>query len=92
MVGNANSGRRQEKPFREALMMELAEAGSNHKALRAVARMLLANAQEGKLDAIKELADRVDGKVPQGVIGGGDDDPAIQLVTRIERAIVRPTD
>lgn len=88
MAGNANSGRRQEKPFRDALMMELAAAGPDHKALRSVARKLLTAAEEGKMDAIKELADRVDGKVPQAVIGGGDDDPAINMVHRIERVIV----
>lgn len=51
---------------------------------------LIAKAQEGDVPAIKEIFDRVDGKVPQAVIGGDDDDPAINLVHRIERVIVRP--
>jgi len=50
---------------------------------------LIAKAQEGDVPAIKEIFDRVDGKVPQSVIGGDDDDPAINLVHRIERVIVR---
>lgn len=64
MAGNANSGRR-EKPFGQALRMEIAAAGEDLKALRVVAKMLLAKAQEGDLQAIKELADRTDGKAVQ---------------------------
>lgn len=88
MAGNKNSGRRQEKPFAYALRMELAAAGEDHKALRLIARKLIETAQDGKMDAIKELADRVDGKVAQAIIGGGEDDPPI--VTEIRRTIVRP--
>jgi hypothetical protein len=90
MAGNSNSGRRQEKPFRDALRMELAAVGEDQKALRAVARKLINAAMEdGKLDAIKELADRTDGKVPQAIVGDDEQDP-INLVTRIVREIVRP--
>lgn len=91
MAGNANSGRKAEKPFRDALRMELAAIGDDHKALRQIARNLIAMAMDpsGKLDAIKELADRSDGKVPQAVVGDEGED-AIQLVHRIERVIVRP--
>lgn len=89
MAGNANSGRKAEKPFRDALRMELAAIGEDHKALRQIARNLinLAMAEDCKLDAIKELADRTDGKVPQAVVGDESED-AIQLVHRIERVIV----
>ena len=65
MAGNKNSGRRQEKPFADALRMELAAAGADHKALRAIAQKLIAQAETGDLAAIKELADRVDGKPRQ---------------------------
>lgn len=71
MAGTANSGRRQEKPFRDALMMAIADAGEDRKALRAVAARLLKKAEEGDMNAIKELADRVDGKVPQGLDHSG---------------------
>ena len=84
MAGNANSGRRQEKPFRDALRMELSAAGENAKALRTIARKLISQAENGDLAAIKELADRVDGKVPQGIIGGEDGDNPVEIVTRIE--------
>lgn len=69
MAGNANSGRKQERPFRDALRIELAAAGEDNKALRAIARALISKASEGDMQAIKEFADRIDGKVPQAVIG-----------------------
>ena len=65
MTGNKNSGRRAEKPFADALRMEIAAAGEDHKALRIVARILLDKASDGDLAAIKELADRTDGKPRQ---------------------------
>lgn len=92
MAGNANSGRKAEKPFRDALRMELAAVGDDHKALRQIARNLIALAMDdgGKLDAIKELADRSDGKIPQALVGGDEDDNPINVVARIERIIVDP--
>lgn len=65
MAGNANSGRRAEKPFADALRMELVAAGEDHKALRLVARQLIEKAQTGDMQAIKELVDRTDGKAVQ---------------------------
>jgi hypothetical protein len=51
---------------------------------------LIAKAQEGDVPAIREILDRVEGKVPQAVIGGDDEDPAINMIHRIERVIVDP--
>lgn len=65
MAGNANSGRRAEKPFRDALRMEIAEAGENSRALRNIAKKLIAQAEAGDMQAIKEFADRLDGKAVQ---------------------------
>lgn len=79
----AAKNRRNPKPFADALRMELLAAGEDSKALRLVARKLIETASEGKLDAIKELADRVDGKVAQAIIGGDDDDNPVNVVTRI---------
>lgn len=91
MAGNVNSGRKAEKPFRDALRIELASLGAEDpKSLRQIARKLLEAASEGKLDAIKELADRTDGKVPQGIIGGDEDDPPIKF-TRIELVALKPS-
>lgn len=61
-------GRKSEKPFADALRMELAAAGTNHKALRAIARNLIGLAQKDDreaLPAINTIADRLDGKPAQ---------------------------
>ena len=70
-----------DKPFREALRMELALLGEDDpKALRGLARKLLATAAaDDGLAAIKEVADRLDGKPAQAVIGGEEGDPAIAV-------------
>ena len=51
--------------------------------LRAVADALVSKAISGDVVAIKEIADRLDGKVPQGVVGGGEDGDPINIVQRI---------
>ena len=86
--GNKLGGRsKREKLFETALMMELKAAGEDMPALRRIARNLIAMASDeersaGTLPAIKELADRTDGKVPQGIIGGDEDDQPLQIVAR----------
>jgi len=87
--GNPN-GRPKSKPFKEAIQRALAEAGDDKASLQAVATALVGKAMLGDVPAIKEVADRLDGKVPQGIIGGSEDDPALSLVHKIERVIVRP--
>ena len=69
-----------DKPFATALRMELAAAGENLQGLRRIASALLSKAAEGDIPAIKEVADRLDGKVAQAIIGGEEDDPAISMV------------
>lgn len=84
MAGNANSGRKQEKPFRDALKLELAKLqDDDQRGLRKIARSLIEAAESGDMQAIRELADRVDGKVPQGVIGGDDGENPISVVNKI---------
>lgn len=61
-------GRKSEKPFADALRMELAAAGDNHKALRTIAKnliMLAQNPEKEALPAINAIADRLDGKPAQ---------------------------
>jgi prolyl-tRNA editing enzyme YbaK/EbsC (Cys-tRNA(Pro) deacylase) len=86
MAGRPKGSENKDKPFREALRMELAAAGRNHKQLRSIAKALLAKAETGDVVAIKEVADRLDGKAPQAVIG--DAENPINLIHRIERVIV----
>lgn len=65
-------GRPKHKPFKEALLIEAlaAERGDDCVAkkgsLRWNARQLL---EKGEVAAIKEIADRLDGKVTQGISG-----------------------
>jgi hypothetical protein len=56
-------GQQRDKPYREALRMELAAAGDNMKELREIAKAHIAKAKEGDMGAIREIADRLDGKV-----------------------------
>jgi hypothetical protein len=86
--GNPN-GRPKTKPFKDALQKAIESAGDDNSALKLVAAALLAKAQEGDVPAIKEIADRLDGKVAQP-ISGDDDGDAIRVVHKIERVIVRP--
>lgn len=82
-------GRPKTKPFKEALMMEAlaCERGDPCEALpgslRWNARKLL---EQGDVQAIKELADRTDGKVAQAIVGDDEHDPI--RISKIERVIV----
>ena len=80
-------GRGIDKPFLEALRMEINKAGTDHKSLRRVAAKLIEKAENGDMNAIKELADRLDGRPAQTVQG----DPERPVtVARIEHVIVDP--
>jgi hypothetical protein len=58
--------------------------------LDALATALVASGVSGDVSALKEIGDRLDGKVPQAMVGGGEDDPAIHVITEIRRSIVDP--
>jgi hypothetical protein len=61
-------GGRKDKPFCDALRLELAAAGADQRALRLIARNLITlarGAEPGALQAIREIADRLDGKPRQ---------------------------
>lgn len=85
-------GQTKARPFRDALRLETASAANGEEcsapkgSLRWNARQLL---EKGDAVAIRELADRLDGKVAQGIIGGDDDDAPVQIQT-IERIITKP--
>lgn len=84
-----------------------AAAGASHKKSRIITQKLIARLQdedgknldklisalvskanEGDIPAIREILDRVEGKVPQGIENG---DEPFELIHRIERVIVRPS-
>lgn len=62
---------------------------TDREGLRRIADALIEKAAAGDVPAIKEVADRIDGKVPQALVGD-EDGPPINLVHRIERIIVDP--
>lgn len=76
-------GKPKTKPFKDALMIEALSAEREEAcaapvgSLRWNARQLLT---KGDVASIREIADRLDGKVPQGVIGGDEDDNPIGIV------------
>lgn len=66
--GRSGTNKGKDKPFTDALRMEIAAAGEDHKALRAIARNLIDLAQKpdiAALPAINAIADRLDGKPAQ---------------------------
>jgi hypothetical protein len=84
-------GRRKEKKARDALVMALLDAGEDMPRLRRVWAALLDKAETGDVAAAKEIFDRLDGKVPQAIIGDEGED-AVKVLARIERVIVKPAD
>lgn len=87
-------GPQRDKPFRDALRMEaaLTEQGQPTPglpgSLRAIARALLLRSMYCTTSA-KEVADRLDGKVPQAVVGS-DDEPPVQTKTEVIWTVVDP--
>jgi len=93
-MGRPLGSQNKDKPYRDALRIEAAllEKGEDSPAprgsLRWIARQQMLKAGEDT-SAAKEIADRLDGKVPQAVVGDDESDP-INVVHKIERVIVRP--
>ena len=83
------------KMFGDALRMTAMELADEKRAdktvraetnLRRAADALMLKAMTGDVPAIKEVADRLDGKVPQAVIGGGEESAHVhELVFRLVR-------
>lgn len=46
--------------------------------------------EKARVSAAKELLDRAHGRPAQAIIGGGENDPAIRVITEIRRSIVDP--
>jgi hypothetical protein len=78
MAGRPAGSPNKDKPFRDALRMEVLALAEGEKlkhpkgSLRWNAQMLLI---KGEVGAVKEIADRLDGKVPQGITGDDEGDP-----------------
>ena len=72
MAGNPNpTGRKADKVVRDALLAALRQKPER---LKNAAEAAWAKAEEGDLAAFREIADRLDGKVPQAVVGDKNED------------------
>lgn len=91
---NAPRGPYVQKPFRDALRLavkrDVDDPTQGKTKLDKIAAMLVATASEGDVQAAKEIGDRLDGKVPQAVVGGSDEDNPIRVINEIRRSIVDP--
>lgn len=79
---NAHRGKLWNDALRKAIVQDKGER------VRVAVGKLLAKAAKGEPWAIKELADRLDGKAAQAIVGadGGD----LKVIQRIERVIIDP--
>lgn len=72
-----------DKPFRDALRLAVkrtADAGVQGKTkLDRIASQLVSEAVDGDVPAIKEIADRLDGRVPQAITGEGGNPIALAI-------------
>lgn len=57
--------------------------------IKLLAEALVAAGLAGEVQALREIGDRVEGKVPNPVVGDSEGDP-INVVTKVVREIVRP--
>lgn len=89
MANPSSRGQQRDKPFRDALRMEIADADGDFKRLRKIAAALADKAETGDVQAIKEIADRLDGKVAQAITGDDELDP-IKVIQEIRRSLVDP--
>jgi hypothetical protein len=71
--------------------MELAAAGEDMKKLREIARVHIARCEAGDMQAIKELANRLDGKPAQILdLSDPDSNPIKKIVTEIVHVNLSP--
>lgn len=78
-AGNKNASH--DKPWSNALRRALLEG--NGKKLRAVADQLVAKAESGDVQAIKEIGDRLDGR-PAQTIQGPASDGSLKIIHSVE--------
>ena len=83
-LGNQNAAK--SRAFYGALSRAIAQ--DDGKRLRQAAESLLNLAAEGEAWAVRELADRLDGKPTQTI--AGDAENPLTLIGRIERVIIKP--
>ena len=78
-AGNSNAAKTN-RLLTSALKRELTQ---NPDDVVLIARKLIESAKAGEPWAMTLIHDRVDGKAPQPVIGGDEDDPAVKVLSEI---------
>jgi hypothetical protein len=81
--GNQNAAK-SKRLFNSALKRALTQGPGR---VEAIVEKLISLAESGEPWAVKELIDRVDGKAPQPVVGGDDDENPITVKEIIIRAV-----
>ena len=84
-AGNQNAAKG--KMFEAALKMTLAKRPA---ALLNIADNLVTQAEAGEQWAVQMVADRLDGRAKQQIVGGDEDDNPLRFIARIERIVVDP--
>lgn len=85
-------GRKKERIWRNALERAVKrhmDGKIDYLAIDALADALVAAGLAGEVNALREIGDRIDGKVPQALIGGDEDDAPIS-VQLVELVAVKP--
>lgn len=90
-MGRPAGSPNKDKPFRDALRMEALELAKPALAVHPIGSLRW-NAQRllliGDVQSIREIADRLDGRVPQAVVGDDGEDPVSlrTIITGVARA------
>jgi hypothetical protein len=90
VAGRSGTNKGKDKPWTDALrLVACREDEESKKRLVKIAERCFTEAEQGNIQAIKEIGDRLDGKPAQAIIGGEEDDPGIKLDTRdLSRAVL----
>jgi len=89
-IGNQNARKRHFSQAVESVLM-MDDERTKRKRLYNIAHKLVEKAEEGDMSAIKEVADRTDGKSAQSVTLSGDEENPL-FFSEIKRSIVDPRD
>ena len=89
-MAGKSKGSKPDKIIRDALILELnrmdTEDGRKVKKVNRIVHKLVEAGMLGKIDAIKEIFDRVEGRPAQAIIG--DSSSPLEILHRIERVVV----
>lgn len=88
--GNPDGGRRARlwKAAIERTVLKPVNGKVDLQRLDSLAEALILAGEAGDIAALKEIGDRIDGKVPQAIVGGSEDDAPIRLLTNSDADII----